>query len=67
MKQSITKQQQEYINSLLKKRRERQVEKVLTINQSRDRLWMYQEETYEFEDGTTGLQSSAETLKRTRQ
>ncbi len=66
MKKTITKQEQSYINSLLKKRREREIEKVLSVHQQRDRLWMYKEETYIHEDGTSGLDAHIETLKRTR-
>lgn len=66
MKITITKEQQLYINSLLKKRREKQMEKALSTNQQRDRLWMYQEENYTHKDGTSGLDAHIETLKRTR-
>lgn len=67
MKRPITKQEQSYINSLLKKRKEKQMEKILSVNQQRERLWMYDEENYEHQDGTLGIDSYTETLKRTRQ
>lgn len=67
MKRPITKQEQSYINSLLKKRKEKQMEKILSVNQQRERLWMYDEENYEHSDGTLGIDSYTETLKRTRQ
>lgn len=67
MKRPITKQEQSYINSLLKKRKEKQMEKILSVNQQRERLWMYDEENYEHQDGTLGIDAYTETLKRTRQ
>lgn len=66
MKKTITKEQQLYINNLLRKRREKQMEKALSTNQQRDRLWMYQEENYIHKDGVSGLDAHIETLKRTR-
>lgn len=41
MKKTITKEQQAYINSLLKKRRERQIEKVFSKEQDKERMSQY--------------------------
>lgn len=64
MKKTITKQQQSYINNLLRKRKEKQIEKAMTVHQQRDRLWMYDEENYIHKDGTIALESQIENFKR---
>lgn len=66
MKKQITKEEQKYINSLLDRRRTKELTKALTVNQSKDRLWMYNEENYIHKDGTKALDALIETYKRTR-
>lgn len=67
MKRTITKEEQLHINRLLKRRREKQVEKLFPVNRDRERLWLYDEENFTHKDGTLGIDVHTETLKRTRQ
>ena len=55
MKKTVTKQEQQYINSLLKKRREREMDKILSVNQSRERLWVYDKENHIYNDGNKSM------------
>jgi len=61
MKRGVTKQEQSYINSLLKKRQERQLNKLFTVSQERERLSLHQElNDYVQRDGRTTLESKIE-------
>jgi len=63
MKKSITPQQQSYINSLMKKRMEKQKEKLFIKEQDKERIWTYQEENYLCKDGRTCLERQIEEIK----
>jgi len=60
MKRSITKHEQNYINSLLDKRRDKQMNKILSVSKDRERLQQFNEDNYVQRDGRTALEQQIE-------
>jgi hypothetical protein len=56
MKKTLTKAQQDYIRTLLKKRKERETKKMFTVSQERERMVQYDyDNTIGPETGRSGM------------
>lgn len=56
MKKITTKSEQSYINSLLKKRKEKEINQLLSRKTDRDTLRQYEEDNHICKDGKTCLE-----------
>lgn len=56
MKKTINKTEQSYINSLLKKRKEKEVNQLFSRKTDRDIIRQYEEDNYICKDGRTNLE-----------